>query len=76
MKVKLGDYVSFTILDHVQASGHSIAPLEVEVVGRVQGLYPEYVELLTWRTTDLQYSNNNEGFAILRKTIKKVRRLR
>lgn len=78
MKVKVGDIVKVTFLDHcaIQGGDTPLVPLRFETYGRVIVAHKDYLTLATWIDPAGSVDDNTETFVILRSTIEQLRRLR
>jgi hypothetical protein len=77
MKIKLGDEVKLTFLDHTKTLDGTLGtPVECTVRGQVRHITKLYVSLVTWDVVgeeELEQTPNREGFAILRSCITKTK---
>jgi hypothetical protein len=70
--------VSVTFLDHASWVGEveAIKPMTCEVVGYLVHEDGKYYRIVSWIAEGNLIDNNNEGYAILKSAVTKVRRFK
>lgn len=77
--MKIGDLVKISFWDHCKAIPGNAQPIECTVFGRVGEKTKLFVRIDSWNASEEEvetYSENRDSYAIIRSTIKKVRKLK
>lgn len=77
MKLKLGEPVKITFLDHCSRPGlDGSGPMLFDAYGILVEDEPEYYTVAAWIGPDLVVDQNTEMYVILKSTVKAKRRLK
>lgn len=77
MRLKVGDTVCITFLDHCSRPGlDGRGPMLFEVYGKLVEVEEEYYTVASWVAPDLIVDQNTETYVILKSTVKGTRRLK